>query len=332
MAYLLELNTDRRCFLNPHHSFGRLAYAVDTLISGSKISKHHAIIEWQNDCWQIRDLSRNGTWLNQTKLAHNTRYPLHCGDKIYYAKPEYGVFCVVDLGAPCDLLLPTKTKSPDSTDLPDPIRLAQYHFLPNEENPEMVLFIDYQRKQWFVERLDWTDEAPIALYENDTIEFAKNTWQLKLNRQAQTTELLDSPALDLAQLDFIFELSLDEEQTHMKVQTPDENIDFKVRIHHYLILNLARYKAADAMAGLDSQQQGWIYPEQLMKDIGVDYSHLNIQVHRARKQLIDTLNINDAQSFVERQAGRLRLGASQFKIIKGEQLECALPPGENAGD
>jgi hypothetical protein len=175
-----------------------------------------------------------------------------------------------------------------------------------------------------IENLVGRNEKALPLNENDDIKFAKQSWQLKLCHQTQATQQLMGPPHLLAQLDFIFELSLDEEQTCLKVVTKDETIDFHARIHHYLILNLARYRSNDAKAGLDSQQQGWVYPEQLMRDIGLDYSHLNILVHRARKQLSDALDVSDGQSFVERNAGKLRFGASKFKIIKGQQLECEL--------
>jgi hypothetical protein len=209
-----------------------------------------------------------------------------------------------------------------SLNINDAIRLNQYHFLPNEKAPELVMFIDSVQQQWFVERLGVKHVEAIALNEGDIIEFAGQSWQLKLSHIAQATEQSVTIRHKLNQLSFTFDLSLDEEHTRLRVETPDENIEFFELSHHYLTLNLARYRAADISAGLDSQHQGWVYPEQLLKGLGVDISHLNIQIHRARKQFSDTVNVLDSQCFLERYAGKLRFGGSQFKIKKGQRIEC----------
>ena len=99
-----------------------------------------------------------------------------------------------------------------------------------------------------------------------------------------------------------------------------------MRSHHYLTLNLARYRARDAQKGLDVSQQGWVYAEQLEKDLGIDSCYMNIQIHRARKQFADALeHLCDVRQLIERKAGKLRFGGTKFQILKGQQLECQLP-------
>ncbi len=320
MACLFDLKTKQRCFLSAYHRFGRLPYAVDTVIKQAHISKHHATIEWLNDSWTIRDLSRNGTWLNHSRLTANIRHPLQLNDKISFDESADNDFNVSDLSPPGDLLIPVDT---DST-VPA-VRLDPYHLLPDEQNPEIVIYMDRALGQWCIERLVALNTAPITLNENDVVEFGGQSWQLKLGHVETVTRQVELPKQTLNGLDFIFDLSLDEEVTQLKLRTPEQTLDFHIRSHHYLTLNLARYRASDAGKGLDETQQGWVYPEQLTKDLGIDISYLNIQIHRARKQFADQLhNSYDAQHLIQRRAGRLRFGGSLFSVYKGQQLECEL--------
>lgn len=316
MATLMDLNSGQSCFLYAHHSFGRLPYAVDTLLDFSQISKHHAVIDWYNDNWYIRDLSRNGSWLNDTKLKQNQRYRLTINDQIFFANAANPLFTVQDLQPPTDLLISLDQPSADV------IRLSKYHLLPDEHNPQAVIYLDPLRQQWCFEQTDEPDTQPIRLNEHDTVRFNGGTWRLQLSHLETATELLQDQPLSLDELDFVFNLSQDEEITELRIQTSQGLIDLSARNHHYLTLHLARQRVADIDMGLDQQTQGWVQTQQLSRDMGMDINHLNIQVHRARKQLSDKLNIIDGHYLIQRQAGKLRFGATFFKIYKNHQLEC----------
>jgi hypothetical protein len=61
----------------------------------------------------------------------------------------------------------------------------------------------------------------------------------------------------------------------------------------------------------------------LAKDLGVDASHLNIQIYRIRKQFVDALNnACESSNIIERNAGKIRLASKSFRIIKGDNVEC----------
>lgn len=325
MAFLVDVNTNQYCFLYAHHSFGRLTYAVDTVLVHPLISKHHAIIEWLNESWFIRDISRNGSWLNGTQLVENTRYPLKLGDKIHFGDPEHGAFWMADLSPPADLLLPVDALY--NSDLGNQaIYLDRYNLLPNEQQPQVVLAFDPNVQQWGLEDPNHYAGVFRVFKEHDTVEFAEQVWRLQLSHRENETELrVSSPSTSL-QLNFIFDLSADEETTHLRLQIPHQSIELFARSHHYLTLTLARYRFVDAQQNLSLADQGWVYPEQLMKDLGMDISHLNIQIHRARKQFVDSTNqLFDAQTLIERKAGKVRFGGSMFQINKAQTLECQLP-------
>jgi len=356
MAFILNHNTQSLCYLYGHHSFGRLAYSVNTLVSNAAVSKIHAIIEWENDAWFIRDLSSNGTWLNNRRIPENTKAQLKLNDDIYFAGLKDIRFTVKDLSAPCDLLIPLNLENnPEllkagAKQLPA-FSLSHYHLLPSEQNPEIVLYLNRFSGQWSVEYLNQensgvatpenaalanreslshgqtmhTPQRPHVVNEHDIISFAKQEWRLQLSHLETSTELLSNNEEKINQLSFTFNLTPDEEETQLKLHHQGKTTDFQVRSHHYLTLNLARYRVADAKKGLEPAMQGWVYPEQLAKDIGLSISHLNIQIHRARKQFVDALtNISDAEDLIQRQAGKVRFGGSVFNIYKGQRLEAAL--------
>ena len=65
----------------------------DIHIDNNYISQIHASFYHEDSCWFIMDQgSRNGTWLNDKKLALNTRYELYPSDIINFAKTKEYVF------------------------------------------------------------------------------------------------------------------------------------------------------------------------------------------------------------------------------------------------
>ena len=78
------------------------------------------------------------------------------------------------------------------------------------------------------------------------------------------------------------------------------------------------------MANLDQTEQGWIYTDKLARDLGLAETHLNIQIHRARKQLVEGLNNEgEADTFIQRRGGKVRLGVDLFEVIKGSTFEIS---------
>lgn len=125
--------------------------------------------------------------------------------------------------------------------------------------------------------------------------------------------------------DVVFILSLDEETTQVILERESQTIDLQIRAHHYLMLVLARCRIEDAKKGLDKSSQGWIYTEQLSKYLGIDNCHINIQIHRARKQFSKVLgcDVND-EYLIQRQPGKVRFSGESCRIYKGEKLEGEL--------
>ncbi len=118
-------------------------------------------------------------------------------------------------------------------------------------------------------------------------------------------------------------VSTDEE--HSSVALGDgtgRRTDLGERAHHYCLLTLARQRLADARRGIDPDSQGWVDTAALSKMLGLDTAHLNIQVHRLRRQfaLAMPAGVNDTVP-VERRRGQLRLASIGFSIVRGSRLE-----------
>ena len=319
MGILINKQTQQRCILQSHHSIGRLHSSVNTFISDAYISKMHAFIEWNEQHWLLRDVSSNGTWLNGNKLGRDQIAQLHIGDVITFASKSGIAFEVHDINPPCDCLIPVEHNS-------EAIELEYFHLLPCKESQPMVLSYNNQTYSWWQEILDDNLSQSVTsaeLSDQEILTVDGLSWQLQINRSVADTQILRPTVTSLDELSFVFKTSLDEESTQLFMQSGEQNIDLLVRSHHYLTLTLARQRAKDIQAGLDDSEQGWLYAEHLAKDLGLDASHLNIQIYRIRKQFVDALNNScESSNIIERKAGKLRLASKCFSIVKGDNTEC----------
>jgi len=328
MAVLIDNQTKNSHILQSHHSFGRLKSSVNTFVSDIYTSKIHAFIEWNEEHWILRDVSSNGTWVNGHKLAHNKVEQLAVGDVITFASKSGYAFEVFDVNAPCDCLIPIEHNS-------QAIELEYFHLLPCKNTQNMVLSYNNQTYSWWQEILDDNlskSVTPFELNDQEYLNIDGLTWQLQINRTIEDTQLLRPCVTSLDELTFSFHTSLDEESTQLYMQSGEQKIDLLVRSHHYLTLCLARQRAKDMESGLNDSEQGWVYAEMLAKDLGLDASHLNIQIYRIRKQFVDALNNTcESSNIIERNAGKLRLASKLFCIIKGDKVECDTHHFSNIG-
>jgi len=324
MAYIFDTNTQIYIPLAPHHTFGRLANAVDTHIDKPYISKLHAAIEWTGKEWRIKNLGLNGTWVNGVNLSANESVPLTINDELHFAELTDPGFSIKDLYPPADMLWPLDTPA-DAR--PQPVYLSRYHLLPDAITPELALYFDEQSQQWQMETLTSQQEQHThPLNDGDLVQLGNQHWQLMRAQVYGPTEAHAFPMQQLSDMEFIFNLSLDEESTQLELVNGQQKVDLAVRNHHYLLAQLARHRAADAARGLDSKSRGWIYTDILAGELGLDTTHMNIYIFRLRKQIADSLpTILGLQSLLERRGGKIRFGCEKFKIYKGEALTTESP-------
>jgi pSer/pThr/pTyr-binding forkhead associated (FHA) protein len=324
MAFIFDTANQTYLALAPHHTFGRLANAVDTSIDKPYISKLHAAIEWSGKDWRIKNLGLNGTWLNGDKLSTGESVLINPNDELHFAELGDPGFKVIDLSPPADLLWPLDTPTGEP---PLVINLSRYHLLPDGIAPELAIYFDEQSQQWQLETLTAAQEHQThPLNNGDLVQLGSSHWQLMRALVYGPTEVHAFPTQQLNDVEFVFNMSLDEESTQLELIHGEQKVDLAVRNHHYLLAQLARHRAADAAKGLDGKSQGWVYTDILANELGLDSTHMNIHIFRLRKQIADSMpTLAGMQTLLERRGGKIRFGCDKFKIFKGEALTTRSP-------
>lgn len=324
MAQILDTSTNQTHTLRTHHTLGRSADTVDTAISSALVSRIHAALEWNGQNWSVRDLSRNGTWVQGTRIPSSAGVILSAGDCLNFGSADSPAWQLLDDDEPRSLLL---GMTPDT----DTIELHPYLFIPNNDDPHIVVTYSQRRRCWSRQDLDDKQypHPEYALHHGEVLSCAGQHWRVFLVESENVTEHSPSPERHLEDFEFHFELSLDEENTGLKLEHEQDVVDLGERSHHYLLLHLARQRAEEALRGYDQTSQGWIDNEQLTRDLGVEMSHINILIFRARKQFGQHLeSLLETDNLVERGKGRMRFGCSRLRIYKGQQLAYQLPVAE----
>lgn len=320
MAQIRDTHTQRTFPLRAHHMFGRCTERSDTVVSNPITSRIHVAIEWDGQHWNARDLSKNGTWVGSRRLVVNESTPLAVGDQLHLGAPQMPALVLEDDSPPRSALIGLH-EAPS-------LELASYVFLPDQDSPQAVLIYSFQRAAWMLHPIehDSLQHVERVLQHGDRIGYGGREWQVFLAETEQVTEINPDGESRLEDIEFVFHLSQDEENTALQLNLGAQQLDLGERSHHYLLLHLARLRAAQAAGGLDSETQGWIDNEQLRKDLGMEMPHINIMIFRARKQIAENLTPSlDSESLVERGKGRIRFGSSRFRIYKGAQLAWAMP-------
>ncbi|BBM01897.1 FHA domain-containing protein [Microbulbifer sp. GL-2] len=317
MACLQHPDREQPVYLMAHHTIGRRQGAVDTRITSAEISGIHSAIQWTGTHWNIRDLSRNGTWLNSQQLVPAKSYPLQTGDKICFGRANNPAWIVENLDAPENLLIDLQTGESQP--------LEQYHLLPNESEPLASLHFSPVTAQWQYEFTGNSAEggSKTLVHHGDRIDCGLNSWQLFLADNQGATKELSLQQLSITDFGLRFSVSSHEEHVQLQLQREGMKQSLPARIHNYLLLYLARARFRDMQNGMDVDSQGWVSIQVATHELGITVNHLNTQIFRARKQISESLpDAVDTSNLVERRSWEIRIGCHQFEIYKGAQLEA----------
>lgn len=315
MATLRNGISGESFLLRAHHVLGRDQQRCDTVIVDPYVSRIHASIRWAAARWELHDHSRNGTLVSGTVVGEGKFATLQSGDVIHFGGAGQLRWLVDDIGDPADTLWPLRG-------LTRPIVLDHAHILPGDVAPAVTV-IRSEDGEWLCDDTD----TPRVLRDGDEVSSGNFAWRLMLARRNFTATLpcISQLAILLQRIDFV--VSLNEEHVGATLQTRGGNLDLGARAHHYCLVTLARLRCAHAQAGYDTGSQGWIDLELLARMLGMDVSHVNVQIHRARLQVTPLLSASSPE-LIERRRGSVRFGALAFRVIRGEKLECqSLPAG-----
>lgn len=305
-------NGEEDVYLRALHVLGRNPAKADTRLANSDASQIHAVISWNGSIWEITDLSRNGTFVDGHRLPPNVKTALLPGQRIRCARESDSVWHITDLSAPVPLLQPVGADRPA-------LILKQYQLLPDAAIAAAAVHFS-PSGHWMFD-----DHAGTrVLHDGDLIEAGNTSWRLLLPAPpGWVTDLSGNPAPAMVWPTFEFLVSQNEEHIRLSARYGSEQIDFGERVHHYSLLTLARSRYADFQRGLDESTQGWVSVERLSKMLGIDASHLNIQLFRARSQIMSEQRAHGhLPDVIERRRGEVRLSAYPFRITRGVLLEA----------
>lgn len=314
MGTLLDPRTGERVVLRAEHVFGRNALRADTALDDPGISLMHAVVRWRNGRWMLSDHSRNGTYVDGRALAPGEPFPLQVGAEVRLGRGPGAAWRVQDVAEPVDALVPPDSRQPV-------IALAPHNLLPSSAAPELCI---YQARPglWMLEQNGETR----ALKDGDRVQVGGGQHRFLAAAPMDDTQVAETPR-DAAAPCLVMRLSLDEEHASLEVKDGAASTDLGERSHHYCLATLARRRVADQARGIEAGAQGWLGSAELSRMLGMEPTHLNIQIFRAREQLMTALpGLAALSRLIERRRGELRIGDLPFEIYRGDGLECRYRP------
>jgi hypothetical protein len=315
MGTLFDPRTGERVVLRAEHVFGRNALRADTALDDPGISLMHAVVRWRNGRWMLSDHSRNGTFVNGRALLAGEPFVLEVGAEIRLGRGPGGTWQVQDVAEPVDALVPPDARQPV-------LVLGPHNLLPSSEAPELCI---YQARPglWMLEQNGETR----ALKDGDRLQVGS----AGVHRFVAAAPMDDTQVAEITRESaapwLVMRLSLDEEHASLEVKDGTARTDLGERSHHYCLATLARRRMADQERGLEPGAQGWLASAELSRMLGMEPTHLNIQIFRAREQLMTALpGVTALSRLIERRRGELRIGEMPFEIYRGDRLECRYLP------
>ena len=254
------------------------------------VSGEHATLAWTGAAWMLRDLgSSNGTFLDGERLAPGASREVKAGGRLGFGRSQG--FSMVDDGPPA-----AQAEDPEGgLHVASGGQLA----LPSPEAPEVVIYAD-SRGQWVVEREDGVE----AVCDGGAVRVGGVPWTVHIPAGLEGTATVDSsPRLEAITLRLA--VSMDEEHVEITVIHRGKQTLLEAREHGYILLTLARARAADA--SLPLAEQGWLGRDRLLKMLGTDSNALNVGIYRARGQL-GAAGVEGAAGVVEVRRGQRRFG------------------------
>ncbi len=307
MGMLRNTRDGRRVVLGARHLLGRSA-AVTTRLDTPGVSGEHAVLTWNGEAWELRDLaSRNGTWLGGRRLDAGERPTLSVGDSLAF-------------GAPDELWTLESAAEPSAVAFCAGEAVegdGSFLALPSLDEPEVVVELDPTRG-WLMQRDG--ESNPVA--DGQRLAIGERVFELCLPGLLAPTMPVDfaisklqSSPRRITAIGLDIGVSADEEYVEVAVLLDDQRHAIPPRAHHYLLLVLARGRLEDRADGNSESECGWVYSADLRKMLRVSANQYYVMAHRCRREL-EALDILDAAELLEKRttSHQVRLGVERLHV------------------
>jgi hypothetical protein len=298
----LELRWTGRVFtLGPRCLIGRHS-ACDLRVDDPRVSGEHASLHWIDGRWELRDLgSRNGTFVEGRRLLAGERGRLIEGSTFTLGGMEEKLV-LVDATAPA-------ASARNAVSGVVRAAVGGLLVLPEDDRPELSVLEDAMGR-WIVEG----EEGPRPVADHAIVIAGGEAWTLELPSADAPTWQPGAlgPALETIHLRLA--VSRDEERIEATVLHEGATMRLPPRSHHYLLVTLARARLHDRRGA--AEDRGWVDRDELCRMLATDVGKLNVDIFRARKQLV-TLGIHGAAGIIARRegTGQIRIGTERVEVI-----------------
>ncbi|MFK8011301.1 MAG: FHA domain-containing protein [Marinicellaceae bacterium] len=302
MAKLLHKETQEIIILRSQHIFGRHPAGSNTLLNNTESSRLHASIQWNGRDWSIQDTSQNGTFVNAKKIHNGLKNIIKKGDEIHFGSLDSSCWVFINDHEPQSLLVST-----DSNAIT--IELEGIIALPDEDSPQITIY-QTSNKQWLYENQTGVSQ----LTHGSIVSTDESNWYFVSAETLESTNFLDQTQKPKS-IEAQFTISQNEEHTSLKLIWNNQKINLGERVHHYLLLILARKHLKDSQAGIKATEQGWLDKDIICEETGLEETHINIQIYRLRKQLMQIQpTAKNLLQIIERRRREIRLAVDIIKI------------------
>lgn len=305
MAFLLEITTARTVPLEPEHSVGR-APVCSLLLDSDYVSAQHALLRYDGEGWILRDLaSMNGTWLNDHRIPAGLEQRLERGSRVAFGS-QTSAWELVDDSPPAVMVVPLDGDPPVLIE-------GDLLALPSAEDPRAMIYRG-PGNSWLLEE---GDALPVPMSNLRVFRCGGRAWRFSCPTSVRATTRAEATPIQvpLQNVTLEFVVSLDEEHVEVRACSDRHVFDLGERVHHYLLLTLARARLDDRRNGVPETSAGWVDLETLCQHSSVTRTQINVEVFRIRQQLIVS-GILDASGIIERRPGQLRIGSGHVTVSR----------------
>lgn len=304
MATILNTQSNLPVLLYAYHTFGRHPDGNCTILPSPDVSRHHAVIFWDGEHWQLKCNGSNGTYVNGGRIPSGVPVPLNKNDRINFGNLQCDTWRLAGLEAPECMLFPVTRGLPA-------IVLSGVIALPSEDSPKVTLYLSSEGV--------WTCESESGtgpLLPGDLVGTHDKIWRfVKAEPSINTRQHQDFMATVEADLQLHFKVSQNEEHVSLQIHAAGQTMDLGERSHHYLLLILARKRLEDQAIAVNETEQGWLDKDMLQQLTGLSETHVNILIYRFRKQYVTAFPpAMSPPQIIERRPGELRIACGTIRI------------------
>ena len=308
MALLRLRRTQQRVYLAERSLVGRSASSW-VISDRQSVSNDHAVLFYHRDRWLIRDLgSTNGSFVNEQSLKPGQTLRLTRGTELRFGG-ESAVLENIEPPTACALCLTS----------------GRYYSavqgvmtLPEEVEPLLTVYQSAD-ESWVVEG----EEEYKTATDGEVLHAGDRRFRLHIPSatvsRVNVSTQEGGALLTRANVELVFNVSSDEESMAVELRASGNVVRLSPRQSHEVLLELARSRLLDRREGTAEEECGWVYADDLATRLAYNKSHLNVAIHRVRRQFAEAGLVDAAQLFERRPTSQqIRLGIAQLRVVSNQ--------------